>query len=194
MDWSEHQGSAVVGVTRKDLAVVHGKDGSLIKGVLHWHVADGDAVSLPGLPDVVHIQHLTGGVNATVRVDDAKAVFFVRTPEGNAEHEEVKFLPDTVASDLWIQVRLLDGESLEGRIDNSIELLVEAGFWLRPIDSVANNLMVYVPKSSAVEFHVMGLATSPRQRDAAILAVSGRCIPGTTPGPETADAVSSDTP
>jgi hypothetical protein len=175
LELNENGSSPAEGVIRKDLAVVHWKDGSLIKGILHWHVADGEAVSLPRLPDVVHIQHLKGGISSTVRVDDVKAVFFVRTPEGNVEYEEVKFCSEIVASDLWIQVRLFDGESLEGRIENRIGLLVEPGFWLRPTDTVANNLMVYVPKSSAVEFHVMGLATSPKQRDADILTTSEKC-------------------
>jgi hypothetical protein len=175
LGWNEDNGPTVEGATRKDLAVVHGKDGSLIKGVLHWPVADGDAGSLPRLPDVIYVQHLAGGVSSTVRVDDVKAVFFVRTPDGNAEHEEVKFFSDTETLDLWVQVRLLDGESLEGRVENSIGLLAEPGFWLRTIDSAANNLMVYVPKSSAVEFHVMGLATSPKRRDSDLLAVSERC-------------------
>lgn len=174
MDRNEYDGSAGQGATRKDLVVVHGKDGGLIKGVLHWHLADVEGVALPRLPDVIHIQHLTGGISSVVRIDDVKAVFFVRTAEGNVEYEEVKFFSDAVSSDLWIQVRLFDGESLEGRVENSIDLLVEAGFWLRPIDVVTNNLMVYVPKSSATKFTVMGLATSSKQRDADVLAASTR--------------------
>ena len=175
MEFDENCGSPAEGAIRKDLAVLHRKDGTLIKGVLHWRVADGNAAALPRLPDVVHIQHLQGGTHSMVRVEDVKAVFFVRTPEGNAEYEEVKFFFGAPTSDLWIQVRLFDGESLEGRVENDIGLLVEPGFWLRPTDSFANNLMVYVPKSSAVEFHVMGLATSPKQRDADILVAPTAC-------------------
>ena len=162
MGLNESDESAAQCAIRKDLAVVQGKDGRLIKGVLHWHAAVGDVVSLPKLPDVLHIQHEAEGNTSTINLADARAVFFVKTLDKNAEYEEVKFFSDGMASDLWAQVFLADGEVLEGRTENRIALLVEPGFWLRPADSIANNLMVYVPKSSVVEFHVMGLAISQK--------------------------------
>jgi hypothetical protein len=153
-------------ITRNHLVVAHSKDGTLTKGFLQWHVPFGDTVPLPQLPDVLHIQHQTGGASSSVQLCDAKAVFFVRTHEGNHEYDEVRFFSGGTASDLWIQVRLIDGEVLEGRTENGICLLSEPGFWLWPADGVTNNLMVYVPKSSAVDFQVMGLVTARQQRQA----------------------------
>jgi hypothetical protein len=150
---------AVEGSTRNDLVIVHVKDGPLVKGVLRWHAPSGDGALLPQLPSVLHIQPESQVGSSTVRLADAKAVFFVRTLEGNAEYEDVKFYSGCSASNMWIRVRLFDGEALEGRTENNISLLVEPGFWLRPTDNMANNLLVYVPKSSAVDFQVMGFAS-----------------------------------
>ena len=47
---------------------------------------------------------------------------------------------------------------VEGRTENDARLLFDSGIWLRPFDSTGNNILVYVPKSSVVEFHVMGVA------------------------------------
>lgn len=118
-----------------------------------------DGAVLPQLPNVLHIQPESQVGSFTVRLADAKAVFFVRTLEGNAEYEGVNFYSGCAASDMWVRVRLFDGEVLEGRTGNNISLLVEPGFWLRPADSMANHLLVYVPKSSAVDFQVMGFAS-----------------------------------
>ena len=149
------------------LVVVHTDERAVVKGTLQWDVSDDLTVPALPLPDVLHIQHESAGTSSMVRLSDAKAVFLVRSHEGDPAHEEMKFLLNPSASDLWIQVRLLDGEVLEGRTDNSIRLLCGSGFWLRPTDCTANNVLVYVPKTSAVEFHVMGVETARKQVESA---------------------------
>lgn len=160
---------------QQGLVVVHKKDGTLVKGVLQWHDAYLHGGPLPQLRDDLHIQPETKSESVTVRLDEVKAIFFVRTHEGYVGYDEVKFFADRVASELWVRVQLFDGETLEGRTENSARMLVEPGFWLRPTDCTANNVLVYVPKASAVEFHVMGFVAAREQRRAAdMLAVSGR--------------------
>lgn len=149
---------------RNHLVVVHINDGTLIKGTLQWPIATEHPVPLPSLPSVFHVHNEITGANCEVYLTEAKAVFFVRTHEGNARHDEVRFFRSSLVLDLWIQVRMPDGEVLEGRTENSVRLLTEPGFWLWPTDRVANNLLVYVPKSSVVEFHVMGCGTARHQR------------------------------
>lgn len=141
------------------LVVVRMLDGQVIKGVLQWCSEPGHATSLPHLPDVLHIRH-ESGPSSTVRVANSKAVFFVRTHEGEPEYEVVKFSSGHIPSDLWVQVRLIDGEVLEGSIVNNLDLITGPGFWLWPSDKLWNSSCVYVPKTAAVEFHVLGVATS----------------------------------
>ena len=145
---------------------MHLNDGSLVKGTLQWPIATEHPVPLPSLPPAVQIQNGNTGESRAVDLAAAKAVFFVRTHEGNSGHDEVRFFRSSLVLDLWIQARMPDGEIL-GRPDREQHSFAEEpGFWLWPTDRVANNLLVYVPKSSVVEFHVMGCGTARQQRAA----------------------------
>src|SRR5271167_1418363 len=104
---------------RNDLVVVHTRAGKLVKGYLRWMASSADPRSLPPLPDVLQIRDETESGVSDIDLADVKAVFFVRTPEGNVEYSEVKFFADEPASELWLRVQLADGESLEGRVENS---------------------------------------------------------------------------
>jgi hypothetical protein len=97
-----------------------------------------------------------------VDLANIKAVFFVRTHAGNpAWHDHMRFFSSAgLARNLWVRIRMTDDEVLEGRTANDINLLTDPGFWLWPTDAFSNNLLVYVPKSSAAEFHIMGLETA----------------------------------
>ena len=142
-----------------DLVVAHMRDGRVIKGVLQLTGSSEDKGSLSHLPDVLHIQQETEAESCAIHVAESKAVFFVRTHEGEREYEDVKFFSGETPSKMWVQVRLPDGEVLEGYTANDVSLLLGTGFWVWPADKLSNNTMIYVPKSSAVEFWVLGLAT-----------------------------------
>jgi len=129
-----------------------------VKGLLEWDEADGLGIPVSPLPQGLHIRGETSGECWLVQLSEAKAVFFVKQREGILDHDEVKFFADLVATDLWVRIRFADGEVLEGQTRNDTRLLLEPGVWLRPFDSTGNNVLVYVPKSSVVEFHVMGVA------------------------------------
>ena len=160
-----------------DLVVVHRVDGTLTRGTLEWDTNAGQLVPRAPLPEVLHIRCETQDEYSLVRLSDMKAIFFVKRHEGALDHDEVKFFSDISATDLWIRVRFADGEVLEGRTENDARLLVDPGVWLRPFDSTGNNVLVYVPKSSVVEFHVMGVAVhrpkAVTPADAAPLALTG---------------------
>src|SRR5215472_1238860 len=125
--------STHIGSTEDRLVVVRMQDGQLLKGVLQWHSEPERAAFLPHLPEVLDIRH-EGGPSSTVRVADSTAIFFVRTHQGEREYEEVKFASDELSSELWVQVRLANGELLEGSTTNSLSLMVGPGLWLWPSD------------------------------------------------------------
>ncbi len=141
-----------------ELVVVHRRNGTLVKGTLDLD-RPGDHIIPPApLPEAIHIRGELSRESALIHVSEAKAVFFVKHHEGALDHDEVKFFSDVAATDLWIRIRFADGEVLEGQTHNDTRLLLDCGIWLRPFDSTGNNVLVYVPKSSVVEFHVMGVA------------------------------------
>jgi hypothetical protein len=146
------------GPIQTELVVVHRMDGTLRRGILEWDTPTQQIIPLASLPDVLHVRCDNQAESSLVQASDMKAIFFVKRHEGALDHDEVKFFSDIEATDLWIRVRFADGEILEGRTQNNARLLFDSGVWLRPFDSTGNNILVYVPKSSIVEFNVMGVA------------------------------------
>ena len=93
------------------------------------------------------------GKEQTFRLDKLKAVFFVKDFQGNPEYDEIKFLnKQTVSSMIWVRVEFFDGEVLEGKISNNLDLICSPGFYLSPSDQDTNNKRVYVIKSALKNF------------------------------------------
>jgi len=96
------------------------------------------------------------GKEQTFSLHKLKAVFFVKDFQGNPEYDEIKFLnKQSVSSMIWVRVEFFDGEVLEGRILNNMELICSPGFYLSPSDQDTNNKRVYVVKSSLKNFTVL---------------------------------------
>lgn len=159
--------SAAAALNEKHLVVVHKSDRSITKGTLTWPVLSEHPAALPPLPAVVGIQDETTGATSLVELTKIKALLFVRDHTGNAGYDEVKFFVRSEVSNLWVKVRMIDGEVFEGRTENNVALLTDSGFWLWPTDIFTNNRLIYVPKSSIVEFHVMGMAPRPMSSEQA---------------------------
>jgi Family of unknown function (DUF6982) len=140
------------------LVVVHKTDGTLIKGSLECDAGVAPAKPSSPLPGILHVRGEASGECFLIQTSETKAVFFVKSYEGNPDYDGVKFFSGIPAADLWVRIQFPDGEVLEGQMENSRRILVDSGVWVRPLDGSDNNVLVYVPKSSAVEFHVMGLA------------------------------------
>ena len=76
--------------------------------------------------------------------------------QGNPEYDEIKFLnKQTVSSMIWARVEFFDGEVLEGKIPNNMELISSPGFYLSPSDQDTNNRRVYVVKSALKKFTIL---------------------------------------
>jgi hypothetical protein len=161
---------------QSELVVVHRLDGTLNRGLLEWDTTTSHVVPPAPLPEILQIRCDNQGAASLVQVSELKAIFFVKRHEGALDHDEVKFFSDVAATDLWIRVRFADGEVLEGRTHNNSRLLFDAGIWLRPFDSTGNNVLVYVPKSSVVEFHVMGVAVHRPARVATVNALPSTSV------------------
>jgi len=140
--------------------VVHLADGSLVKGFLRENESfDPLSAGLIGnrLPPTVAVQ-LTEGGEKIIDLNSAKALFFVKTLEGQTDYVELKFFernPDIEG--LWIKIRFRDGEATEGIVHNSLPFVADSGFFLRPPDPRSNNRVVYVVKSFLSDFRILGI-------------------------------------
>lgn len=87
---------------------------------------------------------------------DIKAIFFVKDFKGDPSYEEIRFLNKQKASAaVWVRLKFFDGETLEGRIENNIRLLLSGGFYLWPSDTETNNECAYISKAALVDFAIL---------------------------------------
>jgi hypothetical protein len=99
-----------------------------------------------------HLIPLEGGNGLEIRCKQLKAVFFVKTFEGDSKRKDVRgFItaPAETAQGKKIAVRFKDGELLCGY---SLSYTPDRdGFFVFPADAGGNNLRVYVLTAAATE-------------------------------------------
>lgn len=140
------------------------KDGKVIKGFVDpWTNFEGgsapDADDQTGsLPCEFELRHDVSTPGIKIQRDSLKALFVVKTFEGNKDYNEVKFFErNPPIKGLWVRVKFYDTEALEGIVTNSIKFLVEPTFLLRPPDIHSNNEQICIVKSALAEFCVLGV-------------------------------------
>lgn len=93
-----------------------------------------------------------------VDLNQLKGVFFVRDFEGNKHHLENKILvADPERPGLRVRLRFEDNETMEGVVENHLDLLQAAGFFFWPADPEANNDLIFVMKAALLGFRVLGV-------------------------------------
>lgn len=159
--------------------VVHLKNSTLLHGYYHSEdsgliasdVVSGSPLSsttgstastfgtLPSdLPAIMSIEREDGSGPIDIALQDAKAVFFVRSFGGSPKQQDVRFFDSlSIHPYLWVRVTFKDGEIMEGRVSNGIDLLTENAFRLFPVDELTNNRCLFVPKQSLSNFQIIGL-------------------------------------
>ncbi len=145
--------------------VVHQADGSVVKGFMESAPAlELDVLlgqSPQPFPRKIVLRSPDSGDKFEVDISTSKAVFFVKTFEGRRDYNEVKFFVNSpTIQGIWVQVRFKDNEYLEGVIHNSMHHLIDPGFFLKPPDPNSNNEMIYVLKSSIIDYRVLGVRTT----------------------------------
>lgn len=125
--------------------VLRGRDGSTTSGFA-YPVELKDKVKFIGRE----------GKQSEIALGELKAVFFVRDFRGDPEYRPISFLGKSPIADmLWVRIQFQDGEVLEGKVHNAIELLTEPGFYVWPSDSDSNNESVFIVKSAIRAFTIL---------------------------------------
>lgn len=139
--------------------VVHLKSSKVLRGYYRTDDALQDPTAVPAdLPVSMTIQPEDGSPAVTFRLEDAKAVFFVHTFAGSPSQQDVRFFDSlSIHPYLWVRLTFQDGEIMEGRISNDIDLLTKNVFQLFPVDELTNNRSLFVPKTSLNTFQIIGL-------------------------------------
>lgn len=98
------------------------------------------------------------GRDLPLDLQQLKGIFFVRDYEGDKGYLENKTLTgDPERKGLRVRIRFEDNETMEGVIENSVEILQASGFFFWPADPQANNELIFVVKSSLLGFRVLGV-------------------------------------
>ncbi len=147
--------------TKFDKVVVH-CNGRVIKGFIEsqeWEELEGLLVQgVRRLPEILRLRKPDDESIQEVPVNQVKAVFFVKSFEGQGTRHDLKFFSNApMVHGVWVQLQFKDGEIMEGIILNGMHHLTEPGFFVHPTDPDANNSLIYVLKSALADFRVLGV-------------------------------------
>ena len=96
-------------------------------------------------------------------IDDAKAVFLVKSFRGNSDHNPLHFHTHVrTVQGLWVRIVFYDDEVMEGIVHNTSHYVLQKGFLLIPTDPRTNNRLVYVLKAKLKNFEVLGMRNPPK--------------------------------
>lgn len=138
----------------KERVVARFLDGRLLKGYVIDFSPHDKRVMIEDLSSNRH----------SVDLEELKAIFFVRTFEGDRSHIETKSFMGTVPSGRRVFVRFKDGEAMTGYVEGEVpwqrgfflESSKGPGFFLIPVDCHSNNIKVFVVASAVGDVTVMG--------------------------------------
>ncbi len=123
----------------RNRVVIHFKDGRLLKGYTH---------DFRPVRETFHLtsdQEVDKGHIYEIKCVDLKAIFFVRTLEGDKEYAEKKKFEEVDTAGhrgLKIKVEFPDGEVIRGTSFDYSEKF--KGFFIIPVDPEGNNEKIYV--------------------------------------------------
>ena len=121
--------------------VVHMKDGKIHKGVTQDFVPAREAFHL--LPAE------GGGVPVRIRLEEMKALFYVKDYIGNRDFVARRQFDAAKRSGRRAILTFTDGETMWGTVATSEER--DAGFFFFPVDDEDNNIRIFVMRSSLKE-------------------------------------------
>ena len=140
----------------RDRIVCRFKEGRALKGFLR---------SFDPLKNDVIVTDVADGKDNCLRLDDLKAIFFVRTFDGDRGYQEKKIYGACPAKGHRVFIRFRDGESLVGFLEGEVpwkrgfflsrrEMDLQ-GFFLLPVDEDANNIKVFVVAASVDDLTIV---------------------------------------
>lgn len=138
----------------KEKVVVRFIDGKMVKGyIVKFSPSDREII----------VENLSNQ-KESINMAELKAIFFVRTFEGDRDHIETKSFLGTVPRGKRIFVRFRDGEAMTGFVEGDIpwqrgfflESSKSSGFFLIPVDYHSNNIKVFVISDAVRDVTVMG--------------------------------------
>ena len=99
-----------------------------------------------------------------------RSVYFVRNFDDDFAPERRAFLSRPKLDGLWLRLRFLDGQSLEGVVPNDLLSLLDNGIQITPPDLTSNTDRIFIPRVALSEVTVLGVVGIARRKPAAAAA------------------------
>jgi len=103
-----------------------------------------------------------------------RSVYFVRDFSDDFEPERKAFLSRPKLDGLWLRLRYLDGETLEGVVPNDLLSLLDNGVQITPPDVNSTTDRIFIPRTALSEITVLGVVGIARRKPAAPVAAQPR--------------------
>jgi hypothetical protein len=122
-------------------------------------------------PEVLEVLDLDGKV-VTVDWGQIKWICFLRDLPSTGDIQtperllQKKFRTRPRTAGLWLRLRLIDQDEIEGIARNDISLALGAGLLLTPPDTRSNVQRILVPRTSIESLEVVGLIGSTKKHSA----------------------------
>lgn len=109
----------------------------------------------------------TSGKVVYIDLADIKAVYFVRDFSDSESFGRKTFTTRPRTEGLWIRLRFLDNEVLEGMMPNELSQLATEGFYIIPPDTRSNTQRVFIPRTALASLSVLAVigGTQAKKRD-----------------------------
>jgi len=130
----------VSGVIVMNKVVVHTASGEVIRGYTGDFSRHKPSFLLSSQEDNLR-------TNQIIQLKDLKAVFFVKTFEGNFLHRMVHDFDDSISYGKKVSVLFHDGEKFFGRVETLHSEPEQNGFFIFPLDPDSNTVRAFVLNS-----------------------------------------------
>ena len=92
-------------------------------------------------------------MNQTIELSDLKAVFFVKSFQGNFLHKTLHTFDDEPAYGKKVMLKFRDGERFYGRVE--VLRPEDPGFFIYPLDKASNTIRAFVIKDFITDIRLM---------------------------------------
>lgn len=99
--------------------------------------------------------------NQNIEMKDLKAIFFVKTFEGNFLHKTMHYFKGDASYGKKVLVTFKDGEKFYGRVEAMHSDQEHIGFFIFPLDATSNTIRAFVINSFIDNIQTMDLEPDP---------------------------------
>jgi hypothetical protein len=110
------------------------------------------------------------GEHEEIPLSRVRSIYFVRDFSDGFEPERKAFLSRPKLDGLWVRLRYIDGDTIEGVVPNDLLTMLDNGIQITPPDLNSTTDRIFIPRSALTEFTVLGVVGIARRKPAAAAA------------------------